>query len=102
MDNQNNSWKKIELCSIYLDLLGNRLQDIEEAIAEQKSVEAVTELEKSSKDLRYFYKMVFNVAFYSFAQVFSDVQEESNNIIDEYLKKKKDGDIFGGQDETKY
>jgi hypothetical protein len=95
MEIQKPNWKKIELCSFFIALLEDRLVDIEEAEHDENYNKRIT-------DLKYFYMMVFNVAFYEFALAYAEVQDESNKIIEKYLKKKygEEG-LFGGENGEK-
>ena len=94
MEIQKPDWSIIELCSFYLKFLDDRLLEAEH------SLEKDEEKQKIIYNLKYFYRMVFNVSFYQFALAYSEVQEFSQKIIDDYLNnKKKEDNFFGGEND---
>lgn len=102
MEIQKPNWRKIELCSLFIDTLDNRIADVIDTIAEKNPIDSKENLEEKLKDLKHFYMMVFNVAFYEFALAYAEVQTESSKIIDEYLKRKKDEEGLGGENGFKF
>lgn len=86
MNNPKPDWQKINVCLDYLMMLDKQIAEAKE--------------EKDVKTLYAFETMVFNVAFYEWALVYNEMQEESHKIIEDYLKKKSDEEnLFGGDNE---
>jgi len=96
MDMPKPNWKKIELCSFFLDSLDSRIEEMYDAVNVDDTVETKDELEKKIRDLKKFYTMVINVAFFEWALAYAEIQDVSGKIIEEYLKKKSEEEGFGG------
>ena len=98
METPKADWKKIDLCGLFLEMLSGRIADMADAFTEEKNAEIKLTVEAKIKDLKHFYVMVFNVAFYEFALAYNEVQYASNKIIEDYLKDKgKEEGLFGGE-----
>ena len=77
MEMREPNWDKINLCLDYLLLLDRKIDTYEHD-------------QKIKCDLDLFYNVVFNLAYYEFALAYTEVMNESNEIIKEHLKKYMD------------
>ena len=102
MEIQKPNWRKIELCSLFINTLDDRIADVVDIISEENPIDDKENLEGKLRDLKHFYTMVFNVAFYEFTLAFYEVQEESSKLIERYLKRKKDEEGLGGDNGFKF